>query len=106
MNDNFNADLRFTTILPMSDMMGFIPQEDKDMVDSIQVKEILNDEDILHFRSIFPDRNIDNVIRCHLVNNCKLYRNGHVVPTDFLEWFGELDNPISAWKIVKSLSKT
>lgn len=106
MNNESKKILGMKFVFARSDMMGFIPKNDQDMVYSVQKKQILDDEDITQLRFLFYGRDIDSVIRCHILNNRELYTSNTMVPTEFQDWFLKLNHPVGDVKIVNALSQT
>lgn len=85
-NEKSNRSLGIKTIFARSDMMGMIPSHDQDMIDAVQENVILNDDDVARLKTAFPNRAIEAVLRCHIINLKEDYTVENI-PTDFLEWF-------------------
>jgi hypothetical protein len=69
-----------------SDMMGFIKEADKDLIEAVQSHSPFTDDALKSLRNEFPNRNIDTVIRCHLSNikGTAEFRLSEPVISDFM----------------------
>lgn len=82
--------LGMATIFSASDMMGFIPDANKDIVKEVELIGDLTDHHVSELRAKYVGRDVDTVIRCHLINehNTKARYGGVVsIPKGFEQWF-------------------
>lgn len=73
-SEQVNLGLGFSLALATSNMMAFIPECDNEMVEEVESVKILTNEIIKELLLKFDGRAIDKVIRCHFLNNKKLYQ--------------------------------
>lgn len=85
--------LGISTIFAASDMMGWIPDADKDLIKDVETIADLSDDHVTTLQKKYGHRDVDKVVWCHLLNQRNLTaRNGGTVsvPTEFQQRYAQL----------------